>query len=110
MFKKEIKQSQAKTDISPWRHRLSRSLKESFKTSSSIIFRQKASNMQLLMQLIHHYEEILNNLNEGYETCHLSDKMDHTFFLPIACSLQDWIKSFLTNWSQRVVVDGQPLS
>ena len=72
-----------------------------------------------LTQLLQHYDEILNNLNEGYETDVLYldyakafDKVDHKLLLQklkaygISGRLYDWIQAFLTNRLQTVVVDG----
>ena len=72
-----------------------------------------------LTQLLQHYDEILNNLNQGYETDVLYldyakafDKVDHNILLQklraygISGQLYSWIKTFLTNRTQTVVVDG----
>ena len=73
-----------------------------------------------LTQLLHHYDEILKNYNEGCETdviyldfSKAFDKVDHTMLLEkltrygITGKLHTWIKSFLINRFQTVVVDGK---
>ena len=72
-----------------------------------------------LTQLLQHYDEILSNLVKGYETDVLYldyakafDKVDHNIllyklkFYGIDGQLYEWIKSFFTNRTQRVVIDG----
>ena len=73
-----------------------------------------------LTQLLQHYDEILNNLNNSDETDVLYldyakafDKVDHNILLNkltsyvIKGKLSEWIKAFLTNRYQRVTVDGR---
>lgn len=72
-----------------------------------------------LTQLLKHYDDILKNLNAGYETdviyldyAKAFDKVDHQLLLQkldlygIKGKLYNWIKSFLSNRYQTVVVDG----
>ena len=73
-----------------------------------------------LIQLLQHYDEILLNMNAGYETdviyldyAKAYDKVDHKLLLQklkaygITGRLYQWIKSFLSNRHQTVVIDGQ---
>ena len=72
-----------------------------------------------LTQLLQHYDSILRNLNEGFETdviyldfAKAFDKVDHNIPLQklhnygIRGNLYEWIKAFLSNRTQTVVVDG----
>ena len=73
-----------------------------------------------LTQLLQHYDNILHNLTEGFETdviyldyAKAFDKVDHNILLQklhnygIRGQLYTWIKAFLTNRTQTVVVNGQ---
>ena len=73
-----------------------------------------------LTQLLQHYDEILRNINAGYETdviyldyAKAFDKVDHKLLLQklkaygITDRLYQWIRSFLSNRHQTVVIDGQ---
>jgi hypothetical protein len=73
-----------------------------------------------LTQLLQHYDRILKNLNEGFETdviyldfAKAFDKVDHNILLQklqrygIRGELFAWIKAFLSNRTQTVVVNGQ---
>ena len=72
-----------------------------------------------LTQLLHHYDQILRNLNEGYETdviyldyAKAFDKVDHDLLMQkleiygVEGRLLRWIQDFLTGRMQTVVVDG----
>ena len=72
-----------------------------------------------LTQLLQHYDSILRNLNEGFETdviyldfAKAFDKVEHNILLQklhnygIRGNLYEWIKAFLSNRTQTVVVDG----
>ena len=80
-------------------------------------FRKRRS---CLTQLLRHYDEILQNMNAGYETdvIYLDyakdfDKVDHKLILQklkaygITGRLYKWIRSFLSHRHQTVVIDGQ---
>ena len=73
-----------------------------------------------LTQLLQHYDEILRNMNAGYETdviyldyAKAFDKVDHKQHLQklkaygITGRLYQWIRSFLSHRHQTVVIDGQ---
>ena len=73
-----------------------------------------------LTQLLQHYDEILRNINAGYETdviyldyAKAFDKVDYKLLLQklkaygITGRLYQWIRSFLSNRHQTVVIDGQ---
>jgi hypothetical protein len=76
-----------------------------------------------LTQLIHHVDDIFNSLNDGDEMdviyldfAKAFDKVDHRILLAklekygIDGKLLTWIKEFLTNRSQTVVVEGRKSS
>ena len=77
------------------------------------------SNRSCLTQLIEHVDEVLRALNEGNEVdviyldySKAFDKVDHQVLLAkmkmygISGKVYDWIKNFLSDRSQTVVVDG----
>ena len=78
------------------------------------------SGHSCLTQLLHHFDDILENLLDGNDTdciyldyAKAFDKVDHALLIQklstygIHPKIVKWIGSFLTNCSQHVVVDGQ---